>query len=186
MNFFVSVNFSQRVRKNVNIVTNQLKTSEVTGNFTRKENLHLTLAFLGNDYSKQQVIKALDHINIQAFDLTLTSLGQFPQREGRLLWLGVEESPNLLQLYNEVNNQLARIGFIPDSRKFTPHITLVRKANHPNTFNIDQFSKAIKPITTTVNCIYLMESVYENNQVIYKEHFRKDLLAKTVDGLNKL
>ena len=48
-----------------------------------------------------------------------------------VFWLGVQEpSGALLRLYQALNAELGRIGFEPEARAFTPHLTLARVPRH--------------------------------------------------------
>ena len=48
-----------------------------------------------------------------------------------MFWLGVHEpSGALIRLYQTLNTELARVGFEPEARAFTPHLTLARVPRH--------------------------------------------------------
>lgn len=95
------------------------------------ENLHLTLAFLGDvSADKQQALIALaGRIRQPGFTLNLDDAGQWLR--SRVVWLGTRQSPRgLLQLANILRAQAARSGCYQSPQPFHPHVTLLRDASH--------------------------------------------------------
>ena len=95
------------------------------------ENLHLTLAFLGDvSADKQQALIALaGRIRQPGFTLSLDDAGQWLR--SRVVWLGTRQSPRgLLQLANILRAQAARSGCYQSPQPFHPHVTLLRDASH--------------------------------------------------------
>ncbi len=93
------------------------------------DNLHLTLAFLGEvSADKQRALAALaGRIRQPGFTLTLDDAGQWLR--SRVVWLGTRRPPRgLLQLANMLRAQAARSGCYQSPRPFHPHITLLREA----------------------------------------------------------
>ncbi|EOY5095168.1 RNA 2',3'-cyclic phosphodiesterase [Citrobacter amalonaticus] len=95
------------------------------------ENLHLTLAFLGDvSADKQQALIALaGRIRQPGFTFNLDDAGQWLR--SRVVWLGTRQSPRgLLQLANMLRAQAARSGCYQSPQPFHPHVTLLRDASH--------------------------------------------------------
>ncbi|MTH45160.1 RNA 2',3'-cyclic phosphodiesterase [Intestinirhabdus alba] len=91
------------------------------------DNLHLTLAFLGEvSAEKRRALTQLaGRIRQPGFTLRLDDAGQWP-RSG-IVWLGPRRSPRgLLQLADMLRAQAARSGCYQSPRPFHPHITLLR------------------------------------------------------------
>lgn len=95
-------------------------------------NIHLTLKFFGNLTAEQveAVIAALTPVAAAtgSFSLAVTQLGGFPSLQSpRVIWLGCGGQLDRLQaLYEAVNRALLPLGFTPEERAFTPHLTLGR------------------------------------------------------------
>lgn len=91
-----------------------------------RENLHLTLAFLGTVEPERQVCLAREISAVQApdFTLTLDQAGCWP-RKG-ILWAGGTPPDGLLALVRALHQRLAGCGFEPDMRPFQAHVTLAR------------------------------------------------------------
>jgi 2'-5' RNA ligase len=88
-------------------------------------NFHVTLRFIGevDEGVASDIDAALLRLSGPRFQLTLAGVGQFGTR---MLWVGVEKSPPLLQLQGKVENALQRAGLPPETRRFTPHVSLAR------------------------------------------------------------
>jgi len=95
-------------------------------------NVHLTLAFLGN-WPQQSVAQMAASVEeavkeLEAFHLHLSTLGAFPNtRQPRVIWLGVEGELNTLRtLQKAVAQAMTHLGWRPENRPFTPHLTIGR------------------------------------------------------------
>ena len=93
---------------------------------TPPEDLHLTLHYIGEGDTELHA-SALAQCHVPGFDLTLGRMGSFAHRQGqRTLWMGVLDSQGLKRLHRSVANALATVGFLPELRSYTPHISLAR------------------------------------------------------------
>ena len=63
------------------------------GSWTRREQLHLTLEFLGELQDPAPAMAAMDAVTVPPFDLVTGQPGFFRREEGDVFWLGVEPSP---------------------------------------------------------------------------------------------
>ncbi len=88
-------------------------------------NYHLTLRFIGevDEGRAADIDSALARIHAPSFDVTLTTVGHFGLR---MLWIGVERNPALQHLHEKIESALNRLGFAPEERRYTPHVTLAR------------------------------------------------------------
>jgi len=97
-------------------------------NWTRPEGIHLTLKFLGETDRDSQVIEALKGTGpFEKFCVEVKGFGFFPDaRRPRVLWTGIEAPPALAELATRVETAMEKLGFAPEGRAFTPHLTLAR------------------------------------------------------------
>lgn len=98
--------------------------------WTRPEQLHLTLRFLGEvdvDWSARMEA-ALSGVQVEPFLLPVAGMGAFPPRgTARVIWVGVGQGhPRLHQLRQRIDDALLGTGFPLDVRIFHPHVTLGR------------------------------------------------------------
>jgi 2'-5' RNA ligase len=95
-----------------------------------REELHLPLYFLGEITTRDEeaIRKALATVRMNAFTITLKGIGEFPpEGQAQVLWAGVEVNAELLELHRSIGTVLAdAIGFRPEERPYSPHITLAR------------------------------------------------------------
>jgi RNA 2',3'-cyclic 3'-phosphodiesterase len=100
-------------------------------NWVNTENLHLTLKFFGDTpetkiESITDSLLAASKLN-HSFTFTITGLGSFgSQRFPKIIWLGIENSLDIIELYNSVNDHLKPLGYLPDKPNFKPHLTIGR------------------------------------------------------------
>ena len=92
----------------------------------RPGQMHLTLHYLGAA-SVARTAAALRTVAVPAFALAFEGVGRFPAAGGAVtLWAGVVPSAELLGLHSAVAAALATEGFRPESRPYTPHVSLAR------------------------------------------------------------
>ena len=132
------------------------------GKLIRTDNLHLTLAFLGNvDEAQRDCVEAVaESISMTAFSLCLEHLGVF-QRE-KVLWLGIKEQPDaLVQLAESLGVGARACGIQLDGKGFTPHVSLMRKVNQLHEFEVES-------IHWDVNQFCLVQSISHEEGVQYQ------------------
>ncbi len=144
-------------------VMSDLRRSGVRGGFTREENLHMTLHFLGEQPEERLDVLSdiLLGVNPSAFSLTLSGLGVF-ERSG-ILWAGLRPSPALERLHRQLGSSLKKQGFPVDSRRFVPHLTLVREFRAPDGFVLPE----LPGVTGTPELLALMESSRVSGRLEY-------------------
>ncbi len=89
---------------------------------------HVTLQFLGNRVTFDEIEAALQELAVGGGAVRLGGAGAFPsERRARVLWLGFSEGAALLaQIAAAIGALLALIGYPPEARPFHAHLTLVR------------------------------------------------------------
>ena len=96
--------------------------------WARREQLHLTLRFIGEVDGRDAAMidDALAGIRAPAFDLQLHGVGQFGGQKTHALWAGVRKNEMLEHLQRKVDSAIRRVGQPQDAHKFTPHVSLAR------------------------------------------------------------
>lgn len=105
------------------------------------EQLHLTLAFLGEveDKTVGKLCEGLALLHIPSFHLCFSGTGCFPNRHRpRVLWAGLEPHPRLMRLAAGVHGTVLACGIPLEDRPFSPHITLAR-LKFPAVREVDAF-----------------------------------------------
>jgi len=149
MRIFVGLQPSDSFRNALFTLQNQLRDAGVTGRFLEPDNLHMTLAFIGE--WPDDITHLLPGVE-KPFPLRLTHPGIFP--EAKVLWAGVKPSAELNLLARRVRSNLSASGIPFDPKPFVPHITLARKPSVPNGLNLSEISVPSTLMTVTDVCLY--------------------------------
>lgn len=152
-----------------------LKGHACHGNFSRRDNLHLTLAFIGETNRLDAANQALGSIRAEPFTMELSSLGRFQRSGGDIWWMGVAKNDALSALQQQVAAALTKEGFSLEKRKFRPHLTLGREVVLEPGFHAEAFGKSLPPARLQVREIVLMESRRINGVLQYVPRFVQPL-----------
>ena len=131
MRLFVALNLPKKERDRIHKAARALRDQGMPVHWVDPEKYHLTLKFLGEVRSDrlERVCAILARVAAEcpAFSAALHGFGAFPTvRRPRVLWLGVEPTPALRCLKQDVEWALADAGFERETRAFHPHLTLGR------------------------------------------------------------
>jgi 2'-5' RNA ligase len=131
---FIAIELSTEARTALTELQNRLKgiVPSNTVRWAAPQNVHLTLHFWGDvavpDIEK--ITNALDAAAVvsQPFSLTLGGLGCFPNlRRPRIVWVGIlGDTPALGELRRDLGEKLKVIDFTPETRPYSPHLTIGR------------------------------------------------------------
>lgn len=122
MRLFVAIDVPDAVKDHLAFLQRSLDT--VLGpRWLAPKNIHLTLSFLGEQDSAEEVIEMLSAVRFESFTLHLHELIFFPPHRPHILCVSLEESKALHSLQAQVD----RI-FEPE-KSFKPHLTLARMKN---------------------------------------------------------
>ena len=127
------------------------------------EDYHITLAFLGfaEESMKEEVIQSMPQVlaDERAFALTLDRIGVFgPHKKPRIFWADVEHSESLNQVQKTVHSQCTKIGFQLDKKPFRPHITLARKWQGEEDFDLEALKEFEERLSFTVDDVVLYDT----------------------------
>jgi 2'-5' RNA ligase len=151
MRAFIALELSEEVAQRLDRISNELKL-RFPHNAVRwvpAQNIHLTLKFLGdvsiaNLEALQKMIQA-ECEDIPPFDLSVGSVGAFPSlNRPRVIWVGVTAPAVLSNLYRNIELAAARLGYPPEERPFSPHLTLGRAARNASPAELQQIGQALR------------------------------------------
>lgn len=132
MRLFVALEIPEAVRREVARRVAGLRERLPRAKWVDTANLHLTLLFLGQvDDGKVPVLaEALREAFAKhpSLDLRLAQAGTFPpRRPARVAWVGMETPGDLSGLQADATSAAVEaIGFEPEDRPFSPHVSLAR------------------------------------------------------------
>lgn len=162
MRLFIAIPFSEEFKEELLRVQSEMKVNGVRGNFSRPENLHVTVAFLGEVKDPGPAMKALESVPVPELRLTSGPLGNF----GELLWIGLRKNSALEEYVAEVRHALDIAGVEYDRKKFRPHITLVRRADWPYQVLVEELAE-VRRVRMTVDRVCLMKSERIDGKLTY-------------------
>lgn len=116
---------AEKIRRDTNLEEGKVR-------WVDPRQIHLTLKFLG-EVADREIIAVCNAVKDAAeahkcFDLSVGGCGRFG-KPARVLWVGIAENPELLGLQSDIQGRLAEIGFKPEKRRFSGHLTLCRIKN---------------------------------------------------------
>jgi len=172
MRIFYAIELDEKTKDLLSKEQTKLKTKALKANMTRRENLHLTLRFIG-EVNAAYIPVFTNILNAVAskcfpFQLTLSGPGAFARGHKSIIWWGIEHNAALHELYNELEDQIRRNGFPAENKPYTPHITLAREFT-ANEGSAEGVLKNIKPFSHSfsVKSISLMESTRIDGKLTY-------------------
>ncbi len=174
MRLFTAIVLDDRNKNELYDTVMRVKGLVKGGSFTEKENLHLTVNFIGETKRLEEVKEAMRHAvsksKVEPFTLTFQGFGRFKREEGDIYWVGVEENNMLWRLQKELVRDLKEAGFFDiDDREYKPHLTLGRRIRLDRGFDITEFGAGIAPTMMQVRKISLMQSERIEGKLTYTE-----------------
>jgi 2'-5' RNA ligase len=168
MRLFIAVNFNDETRARLLALRDTLRSRSKRGNFSLPENLHLTLAFLGECDAKQTAVvkNIMTAVKFEPFKIMINQVGLFKRGGTDIWWAGAAASEPLISIQRDLTNRLTDAGFTLDKRKYNPHITLGREVV------TDAPTWEIEPFGETVTSIDLMKSERINGKLTYTAIFK--------------
>jgi len=177
MRTFIAVEVDERLKEKMAELQKQLSIDGVK--LVEKENLHLTLHFLGeiDDTMKGEVTQAMEKVNCRKFEMSCNRVGAFPSRNYiRVIWVGVD-APELKSIHDQLGGELARLGFKRED--FSPHITLARVKFLKDKTKLIEFLETNAETELgdcTVDRILLKKSMLTPKGPVYENVYEKKLI----------
>ncbi|WP_026495331.1 RNA 2',3'-cyclic phosphodiesterase [Butyrivibrio sp. WCD3002] len=162
MRLFIAINFEEDFRDALIDIQDELMRCGVDGNYTAPENLHMTLAFIGEWDDPEGVLEVVKSVPMKSFSIALKGYAPFKD----MIFADIEENENLKAYVKRLRAALTENEIPFDRKKFLPHITLVRKAHRIKGAPLPEFDEAE---TMRVKGISLMKSERGSHGMIYTE-----------------
>lgn len=180
---FIAIELSHTIKASLSSLIAKLRSKEHHSakyvKWVDPKGIHLTLKFLGN-VAPDQVPRIIDAItpsaqSLSPLKLQLGKLGVFPNlQRPRVIWVAVTgEVEPLITLQQDIDQALAPLGFPPEGRSFSPHLTLGRLREQASPMERSNIGSLISATefeggpTLEVDQIYLMRSTLTPSGAIY-------------------
>ena len=175
---FIAIKLPDDIKSQIEFYLAELRDFVPKLKWVKKDSLHITLKFLGNQPPQkvENVIRTLlplkDHS--KPFEIKIKDIGAFPnQNKARIIWLGIEAKPRELffQVHNWIEDQLEKIGFEKEQRKFSPHLTLARIKFPTDLAELWEYvdKNPFEAQSFNVNEIMLMRSILKQSGAEYHQ-----------------
>ena len=161
MRLFLAISIEGAMQDSLLKLQHHWRDIGVRGHFVPAENMHLTLAFIGEYGNPDVVMDAVSAVAFKPFNIHLDGAGTFYDA----LWIGIAPNDSLSACVRKLRRALAEQGIPYDRKKFSPHITLTRKADFPG--SMESLLKQLPTDTMDVTEIALMRSDRGKNGMIY-------------------
>ncbi|MGD0979802.1 MAG: RNA 2',3'-cyclic phosphodiesterase [Candidatus Bathyarchaeia archaeon] len=107
------------------------------------KNIHITMRFLGNVTAStvEQIFEGMKKVQFVPFDVKICGVGAFPDvRYPRVVWAGITEGADKLRgIFSQLEPHLRSLGFAPDPKGFSPHLTIARVRSGRNKAELAKF-----------------------------------------------
>ena len=129
---FIAIELPEEIKLKLDEIQEMMKKGRTRAKWVAPESIHLTLKFLGgiSQDTALTVTQAMEEsaLGTAPIHLGVSGLGVFPNdKRVQIVWAGVSgEVDKLTQLQKELDSRLSKLGFAPESRPFTAHLTLAR------------------------------------------------------------
>ena len=138
MRTFIAIEIPSEVKSALAALQTELRRAGADVSWTKPENIHLTLNFLGEVDERRigevENVCVASAAEFQSFTLSLNDTGVFPNaRQPRVLWVGLAgEIGKTSEMRKRIDDGLALIGFEREEKDFRPHLTIGRVKSNRN------------------------------------------------------
>lgn len=138
------------------------------------ENIHITMRFLGNIQPAMvdRIHGEMEQVAFTPFDVEIRGVGAFPTiKYARVVWAGIQKgSEELRDVFDQLEPRLRNLGFKPDAKGFSPHITIARVRTGRNKAELAHCMNELADYQSGVlkaECLKLKKSVLTPNGPMY-------------------
>lgn len=167
MRLFIGLKLTKKQKARIHRAARPLREEELPVRWVEPDDFHVTLKFLG-PVRKERVPgieDALSRVASQtgAFSTRIGGFGAFPTvRRPRVIWVGIDATPELRCLKQDLEWALGELGFEVETRAFRPHVTLGRAKEGCGAGVFrgldERFSEVVLDDVLRVHTLDLMES----------------------------
>ncbi|HKQ73008.1 MAG TPA: RNA 2',3'-cyclic phosphodiesterase [Blastocatellia bacterium] len=166
MRTFIAIEIPSEIKSALTALQNELRRAGADVNWTKPENFHLTLIFLGEVDERRigevETVCVDSAREFRPFALSLGATGVFPNsRQPRVLWAGLSgEIEKTAELKRRLEEKLEQIGFEREGKEFQPHLTIGRMKSNRKTRELLALAdlRPLPALSFTVSDIVLMRS----------------------------
>ena len=163
MRLFIALEFDKEIIRTLTDLQVELRNCGVTGRFTPSENLHMTLVFIGEYRRPEEVLDIMNRVDFEPLVLRLEGLQYFRD----MFFARISDNAALKAYVRRLRRNLAERDIPFDRKKFSPHITLMRKVSFQK--GVDGVSIVAPKKEIPVKRVSLFRSERGKHGMIYTE-----------------
>ncbi|MDP3791026.1 MAG: RNA 2',3'-cyclic phosphodiesterase [Candidatus Omnitrophota bacterium] len=177
MRAFIAIELSEEIRSSLSQIQSHLKYSGADVKWVEKDNIHLTLKFLGEitEEKCEKIKSILDEIgrSLRPFEINIKNIGAFPKIDHpRVIWVGLDKgAKESVEVAGKIDEELYKIGFEKESRPFTAHLTIGRVRSSKNKDALKQkltaYSLQLTAETQLISSVIFFQSKLSPKGSIY-------------------
>ncbi len=140
----------------------------------KPQNIHLTVRFLGNISLPMvdAIHEEMKQVSFAPFEVELRGLGAFPRLSyPRVVWAGIKKGADeLVKIFEQLEPRLRGLGFKPDMKGFSPHLTIARVRSGRNKAQLAKLVGELENYdfgAVKAECLRLKKSVLTPRGPIY-------------------
>ena len=178
MRIFIAIRLNNDIKSHLKNITKNLSPFFERARFSRVENYHITIRFIGEadrvEYEK--IVSAVKNTApvFDKFSITTGSPGSFKRKNKHIFYCSLENSDKLKEIHDFLNIELDKSGIVSGRVRFSPHITLAREVVLSDDYHgIEYEARKID-----VREIAVMESTRINGKLTYIPRFTLELGGK--------
>ena len=184
MRVFIAIDIEPHILKGIGALQKELRQNlhQFRGiKWVRPDLIHLTLKFLG-EVGDDSICEVCEIVRLAAgrhagFSVDAHGIGCFG-RPARVLWMGTDAPGELIDLQGDIDKGLVSAGWVPDRKKYSPHLTIARIKD----------GKAAKSVTKLVSGYETAKigSFFADSVCIYKSELTSEGPEYTLLSKSKL
>ncbi len=129
MRVFIAIDLENEVRAKIARFLEGVRGFAPDARWVCPESLHITLKFIGEEKPEQvaAITECLQRVEGNRAEIRFAGYGFFPTAKApRVFWIGIQASPELVELATSIDSALAELQIPREERPFSPHLTLAR------------------------------------------------------------
>ena len=163
MRLFIAIPFDAQTIDALADVQRACRGAGITGNYTRRENLHLTIAFLGEVRDPRPVAAVLQSVLLPALTLSFRKSSLFRD----ILVAELARNAALEQYAKELRHALDSAGIDYDRKPFRPHVTLIRRSDIPDAADLPSLFSQLCSVPVSCTRAQLMRTNFIDGRATY-------------------
>lgn len=164
MRQFIALTFNSSFKEELVHIIDSLKEESIKGKYYDPDNLHMTLAFFGETNRQDEIMEIIQSIPFPEITITTNRISHFK----KIYWVGIKDNPVLDEYVNTLREVLKAHDIPFDDKPFSPHITILRKA--------EEGDRTLQEVSTKDIKVELLQAHYLEDGLKYLPYKEQDVL----------